>query len=185
MVWLSICLQLSSNFNSFSHFFTQLIDGKNLKTLNLQHFRSKVAIVAQEPILFNTSIKDNITYSLPVDTGVADQKIFAAAQAANIHDFVQNLPERYDTGVGEKGVQLSGGERQRVSIARAVIRDPKILLLDEATSALDSTSEKVFLYYLVAFHLSSKFKISLSAYWENIFRVFRWLFKQRAPDGLA
>ncbi|OQV23113.1 Multidrug resistance protein 1 [Hypsibius exemplaris] len=119
-----------------------LIDGKNLKSLNLEHFRSSMAIVSQEPILFNTSIKDNISYSLPVDASIPDEKLFDAAKVANIHNFVNNLPDRYDTGVGEKGVQLSGGERQRVSIARAVIRDPKILLLDEATSALDSTSEK-------------------------------------------
>ena len=102
-----------------------------------------MSIVAQEPILFNTTIKENILYALPEDSATPDDRLYSAANVANIHDFVQNLPDRYDTGVGEKGVQLSGGERQRVSIARAVIRDPKILLLDEATSALDSTSEKV------------------------------------------
>jgi ABC-type multidrug transport system fused ATPase/permease subunit len=124
-----------------------LIDGQDLRKLNLQHFRSKVAIVAQEPILFNTTIKENISYSLPMDSSISDQQLFSAAEVANIHNFVQSLPDRYDTGVGEKGVQLSGGERQRVSIARAVIRNPKILLLDEATSALDSTSEKVKLLF--------------------------------------
>ncbi|GAV06617.1 hypothetical protein RvY_16576 [Ramazzottius varieornatus] len=119
-----------------------LVDGVDIKTLNLEHFRSRMSIVAQEPILFNTTIKENILYALPEDSAVPDETIYGAAGVANIHAFVQNLPDRYDTGVGEKGVQLSGGERQRVSIARAVVGDPKILLLDEATSALDSTSEK-------------------------------------------
>lgn len=121
----------------------QLIDGKDLRSLNLEAYRSNVSIVAQEPILFNVSLKENISYSLPDGAPLQPEAVFEAAKVANVNDFIQTLPERYDTGVGEKGAQLSGGERQRVSIARAVIRDPRILLLDEATSALDSTSEKV------------------------------------------
>ncbi|XP_055338409.1 ATP-dependent translocase ABCB1-like [Paramacrobiotus metropolitanus] len=120
-----------------------LVDGVDLRNLNLEAYRSRVAIVAQEPILFNTSINENIAYSLPDGAVVPEETVMDAARVANIHDFIMNLPQRYETGVGEKGTQLSGGERQRVSIARAVIRDPRILLLDEATSALDSTSEKV------------------------------------------
>ena len=133
-----VLLNINYNYDSW-----QLIDGIDIRKFNLEHYRSKVAIVAQDPILFNRTIKENIAYSLAENAVVTDELIFQSATTANVHNFIQDLPERYDTGVGEKGIQLSGGERQRVSIARAVIRDPRILLLDEATSALDSTSEKV------------------------------------------
>jgi len=95
-------------------------------------------VVAQEPLLFSSSIADNIRYGRPEAT---DEEIRAAAKLANAHDFIDKFPDKYDTAVGERGVQLSGGQKQRVAIARAVLKDPKVLILDEATSALDAESE--------------------------------------------
>lgn len=123
------------------HFF-QLLDRNNINDLNIPWLRSNIGIVSQEPILFDKTIKENIEYgdnSRRVDM----DEVVRAAQKANIHTFIQSLPEGYDTSVGEKGVQLSGGQKQRIAIARALVRNPRILLLDEATSALDSESEKV------------------------------------------
>ncbi|XP_059164342.1 ATP-dependent translocase ABCB1-like [Physella acuta] len=118
-----------------------LVEGTNIKDYNLKHLRSMISVVSQEPILFDCSIKENITYGLDNDIPMAD--VIAAAKTANAHDFISNLPDGYETQVGEKGTQLSGGQKQRVAIARALIRNPKILLLDEATSALDTESEKI------------------------------------------
>ncbi|KAJ1990392.1 hypothetical protein H4R33_001718 [Dimargaris cristalligena] len=106
----------------------------------LQNLRSHMALVGQEPVLFDLSVRDNIRYGKPDAT---DEEIEHAARSANIHDFVQSLPDGYNTMVGERGGQLSGGQKQRLAIARALIRNPKLLLLDEATSALDSQSEKL------------------------------------------
>ncbi|KAL1561968.1 ABC transporter B member 11 [Salvia divinorum] len=117
-----------------------LIDGTDLRELKLKWIRSKIGLVSQEPLLFNASIKDNITYGK--DEATSDQ-IRAAANLANAKDFIDKLPQGMDTVVGERGVQLSGGQKQRVAIARAIIKDPRILLLDEATSALDADSERV------------------------------------------
>uniref|UniRef100_A0A0N4V6C8 ABC-type xenobiotic transporter n=1 Tax=Enterobius vermicularis TaxID=51028 RepID=A0A0N4V6C8_ENTVE len=119
-----------------------LLDGYNVRDFNPQYLRSCFAVVSQEPILFDCTIKENIVYGLMRRT-VDDNKIFEVAQQANIHDFIVSLPAGYETKVGEKGVQLSGGQKQRIAIARTLIRDPKILLLDEATSALDAESETV------------------------------------------
>lgn len=122
------------------------VDDNDVKTLNLQHLRSNIGIVTQEPNLFDCSIKDNIMYGIinaEEDEQILMQKIIQAAKNANIHDFISNLPQGYDTMVGERGTQLSGGQKQRIAIARALIREPKILLLDEATSALDTESEKI------------------------------------------
>ncbi|XP_070583540.1 ATP-dependent translocase ABCB1 [Erythrolamprus reginae] len=119
-----------------------LLDGENEKQLNIQWLRSQIGIVSQEPVLFGCSVAENIAYGdnsrvVPFD------EICEAAKAANIHSFIESLPEKYNTAVGDKGTQLSGGQKQRIAIARALLRQPKILLLDEATSALDTESEKV------------------------------------------
>lgn len=117
-------------------------DGKDTKKLNLKWLRSQMGIVSQEPMLFDCSIEENIQYGI-LDRQVTHEEIVAAAKAANIHTFIDNLPDKYNTRVGDKGAQLSGGQKQRIAIARALIRKPKVLLLDEATSALDTESEKV------------------------------------------
>ncbi|CAF1218843.1 unnamed protein product [Rotaria sp. Silwood1] len=119
-----------------------LVDHHDVSSLNLQWWRSKIGFVSQEPILFDASIRENIAYG---DTSryVSMHEICEAAKNANIHRFIESLPEQYETNVGAKGTQLSGGEKQRIAIARALIRNPSILLLDEATSALDTESERI------------------------------------------
>ncbi|CAJ0587030.1 unnamed protein product, partial [Mesorhabditis spiculigera] len=117
-----------------------LFDAVDAREINLQHLRTQISLVGQEPILFNYSIRENIGYGM---AAASEEQIIAASKLANAHDFISKLPAGYDTIVGERGGQLSGGQKQRVAIARAVIRDPKILLLDEATSALDTESERV------------------------------------------
>ncbi|XP_077454195.1 phosphatidylcholine translocator ABCB4-like [Stigmatopora argus] len=119
-----------------------MIDSKSVKELNIQWLRSQIGIVSQEPVLFDCSIAENIAYGDNSRT-VTMEEIKAAAEAANIHNFIESLPKKYDTQAGDKGTQLSGGQKQRIAIARAIIRNPKLLLLDEATSALDVESEKV------------------------------------------
>uniref|UniRef100_A0A1I8APD0 ABC-type xenobiotic transporter n=1 Tax=Steinernema glaseri TaxID=37863 RepID=A0A1I8APD0_9BILA len=117
------------------------IDGLNIRDINIHSLREQIAIVSQEPTLFNCSIAENIVYGL--NRAVSHEDVVRAAQLANIHNFILGLPHGYETNVGEKGAQLSGGQKQRIAIARALVRDPAILLLDEATSALDTESEKV------------------------------------------
>ncbi|CAF1436425.1 unnamed protein product [Rotaria sordida] len=121
----------------------KLADSKDIRSLNLQWYRSQIGIVSQEPILFNISIHENISYGDNSRTDIPLDEIIEAAKKANIHDFIQRLPDGYETNCGPKGVQLSGGQKQRIAIARALLRNPKILLLDEATSALDSENEKI------------------------------------------
>ncbi|KAF8920054.1 Multidrug resistance protein 1, partial [Haplosporangium bisporale] len=114
-----------------------------IKGLQLNNLREHMALVGQEPVLFDVSIGENIRYGIPDGQTVDQVQVVAAARASNIHDFVMGLPNGYDTRVGDKGSQLSGGQKQRIAIARTLIRNPKMLLLDEATSALDSESEKL------------------------------------------
>ncbi|XP_012306296.2 phosphatidylcholine translocator ABCB4 isoform X6 [Aotus nancymaae] len=121
---------------------TVLLDGQEAKKLNVQWLRAQLGIVSQEPILFDCSIAENIAYG-DNSRVVSQDEIVSAAKAANIHHFIETLPHKYKTRVGDKGTQLSGGQKQRIAIARALIRQPQILLLDEATSALDTESEKV------------------------------------------
>ncbi|XP_008760919.1 phosphatidylcholine translocator ABCB4 isoform X1 [Rattus norvegicus] len=121
---------------------TVLLDGQEAKKLNVQWLRAQLGIVSQEPILFDCSIAENIAYG-DNSRVVSQDEIVRAAKEANIHPFIETLPQKYETRVGDKGTQLSGGQKQRIAIARALIRQPRVLLLDEATSALDTESEKV------------------------------------------
>ena len=115
-----------------------LLDGRDLRELDPAWLRRQIGVVAQEPILFSTTITENIRYGRPEATM---EEVEAAAKAAHVHAFATSFPQGYQTLVGERGVQLSGGQKQRVAIARAVLKDPRILVLDEATSALDAESE--------------------------------------------
>ena len=115
-----------------------LLDGRPLGTLDPEWLRQQIGTVAQEPMLFASSIEDNIRYGRRDAT---DAEIEAAARAANAHEFISRFPEGYRTLVGERGVQLSGGQKQRIAIARAMLKNPRLLVLDEATSALDAESE--------------------------------------------
>ncbi|KAJ7408592.1 Multidrug resistance protein 1A [Willisornis vidua] len=119
-----------------------LFDGRNAKALNIKWLRAQIGIVSQEPILFDCTIAENIAYG-DNSRHVPLEEIVNAAKEANIHTFIDSLPDKYNTRVGDKGTQLSGGQKQRVAIARALVRRPQILLLDEATSALDTESEKI------------------------------------------
>jgi len=114
------------------------IDGTDIRRYSLPSLRAQIGIVTQETILFNDTVRNNVAYG---NTNATPEELGAAARAAFAHEFVEKLPEGYDTVIGEKGAKLSGGERQRVAIARALLKDPPILILDEATSALDSESE--------------------------------------------
>ena len=115
------------------------VNGTDIRRLTQASLRAAIGIVPQDTVLFNESIYYNIQYGRPEANR---EDVIAAAQAAHIHDFVESLPEKYDTRVGERGLKLSGGEKQRVAIARALLKNPPILIFDEATSALDSKSEK-------------------------------------------
>ncbi|XP_068013048.1 ATP-dependent translocase ABCB1 isoform X4 [Melanerpes formicivorus] len=119
-----------------------LFDGKNAKSLNIQWLRAQLGIVSQEPILFDCTIAENIAYG-DNSRQVSHEEVVHAAKEANIHSFIESLPNKYSTRVGDKGTQLSGGQKQRIAIARALVRRPRVLLLDEATSALDTESEKI------------------------------------------
>ena len=115
------------------------VDGKDIRGLTLKSLRSQIGMVQQDVYLFDGTIKDNIAYGKP---GASDEEIIKAAKCASIHDFIMELPDKYDTYVGEHGTRLSGGQKQRISIARVFLKNPPILILDEATSALDNESER-------------------------------------------
>ncbi len=116
------------------------LNGRPVSEYSLVSLRTNIGIVSQDPFLFNLSVRDNIAYG----QAVADQaKVEDAARAAYAHDFINELPQGYDTVVGEKGVKLSGGQKQRLTIARAIMKNPSLLILDEATSALDTESERI------------------------------------------
>ncbi len=116
-----------------------LIDGIDIRDVTIRSLREQIAFVAQETVLFNDTVSNNISYGSPA---VTQEQIVEAAKAALAHDFIEAMPEGYNTVIGEKGVRLSGGQRQRMAIARALVKNAPILILDEATSALDTHSEQ-------------------------------------------
>ncbi len=134
------CMQLIERFYDYEDGNGQItLDGKELKKLNLKWMRENIGYVGQEPVLFATSIKENLLMAKEDST---DEEIWDALKKANAYDFVQSLPDKLDTFVGSSGAQLSGGQKQRLAIARAILKNPTILLLDEATSALDRRNER-------------------------------------------
>ena len=133
----STCIQLLQRFYD-PDAGAVLIDGNNMKDLNVGWLRDNIGIVGQEPVLFDTTIRENISYA---KSGATEQEIIAACKEASAWNFIEKLPQKLDTLVGEGGTQLSGGQKQRIAIARALVRNPSLLLLDEATSALDTASE--------------------------------------------
>ncbi|CUH94531.1 Lipid A export ATP-binding/permease protein MsbA [Propionispora sp. 2/2-37] len=116
------------------------IDGIDIKTVTLDSLREQIGIVPQETVLFNGTVYENILYGR---LDACEEEVVAAAKAANAHHFISQMPEEYDTQIGERGSKLSGGQRQRIAIARAILKNPRVLILDEATSALDTESEKL------------------------------------------
>jgi len=116
------------------------IDGHDIREVTVDSLREQIGIVPQETMLFSTTVRENIRYGR---LDATDEEITAAAKDANAHEFIMDLPQGYDTKIGERGMNLSGGQRQRIAIARAILKDPRILILDEATSALDTESEKI------------------------------------------
>jgi ATP-binding cassette subfamily B protein/subfamily B ATP-binding cassette protein MsbA len=116
------------------------IDGQDIRRIALRSLRDHISIVSQEPFLFNGSLRENILYGR---LDATTEEMIEAARAANCHEFIERLPEGYDTRVGERGVKLSVGEKQRVSIARALLKNAPILILDEATASVDTATEKL------------------------------------------
>jgi len=115
-----------------------LVDGHDLRRVQIRSLRRHVAVVLQDTFLFNTTVRENLLYGKP-DAGEAE--MIAAARAAYAHEFIERLPQSYDTEIGERGVKLSGGQKQRLALARAILADPRILILDEATSSVDAEAE--------------------------------------------
>ncbi|MNW48812.1 putative ABC transporter ATP-binding protein [compost metagenome] len=115
------------------------LDGKDIREINVRSLRSQIATVFQETFLFSSTIKGNIAYGM---NNVSMEQIIRVAQLAKAHDFIMELPDGYDTVVGERGLGLSGGQKQRIAIARALLKNPKILILDDATSAVDMETEQ-------------------------------------------
>jgi ABC-type multidrug transport system fused ATPase/permease subunit len=115
-----------------------LVDGHDLREVQLDSLRSQIAVVLQDTFLFNTTVRENLLYGKP---GATEEEVVAAAQAAYAHAFICELPQGYETELGERGVKLSGGQKQRLALARAILADPRILILDEATSSVDAEAE--------------------------------------------
>ena len=116
-----------------------LLDGIDIKMMKRLEFRKAIALVPQDPVIFASTVMENIRFGNP---GASNEEIYEAARSAAAHDFIAELPQGYETYVGERGVMLSGGQKQRVAIARAILRNAPVLLLDEATSALDAENER-------------------------------------------
>ena len=116
------------------------IDDHDIRQVTADSLREQIGLVPQETMLFSTSVMENIRYGRLEAT---DEEVIEAAKAANAEEFIKELPEGYDTKLGERGLNLSGGQRQRLAIARAILKNPRVLILDEATSALDTESEKI------------------------------------------
>jgi ATP-binding cassette subfamily B protein len=115
-----------------------LVDGTDVRDVRLASLRRSIAIISQDPFLFSTTVRENIGFGAP---GATDEEIEQAAQLAQAHEFIAELPNGYDTVIGERGITLSGGQRQRIAIARALIVNPRILILDDATASVDATTE--------------------------------------------
>ena len=115
-----------------------LVDGVDVRDVKLASLRREIGVIAQDPFLFSTTVRDNIAFGLP---DLTDDEIERVARLAQAHEFVERLPQGYDTVIGERGITLSGGQRQRIAIARALAVDPRILILDDATASVDATTE--------------------------------------------